>query len=142
MFHIMLSLSSEDRKNPAIEHALKVREAVASSDYYSFFSLHNNCPNLGVFLTGLLVPTMRMRGLRRIAKAYRPSIELSVCLKYLGFGANSIASEEEKGSNKIDNGGESWLISCGGIVEGSRFVTKDSQIHAPATPEDKKNSLI
>eukprot|EP00531_Pseudo-nitzschia_arenysensis_P006272 CAMPEP_0116126990 /NCGR_PEP_ID=MMETSP0329-20121206/6612_1 /TAXON_ID=697910 /ORGANISM="Pseudo-nitzschia arenysensis, Strain B593" /LENGTH=809 /DNA_ID=CAMNT_0003621081 /DNA_START=121 /DNA_END=2550 /DNA_ORIENTATION=- len=142
MFHIMLSLSSEDRKYPAIQHALKVREAVASSDYFSFFSLHNNCPNLGVFLTDLLIPTMRMRGLRRIAKAYRPSIELRVCLKYLGFGADDATSEEAKDSSKIDDEGKSWLISCGGIVEGSRFVTKDSQIHAPATPEDKKNSLI
>eukprot|EP00533_Pseudo-nitzschia_delicatissima_P003636 CAMPEP_0116095264 /NCGR_PEP_ID=MMETSP0327-20121206/9571_1 /TAXON_ID=44447 /ORGANISM="Pseudo-nitzschia delicatissima, Strain B596" /LENGTH=775 /DNA_ID=CAMNT_0003586921 /DNA_START=120 /DNA_END=2447 /DNA_ORIENTATION=- len=149
MFHIMLSLTPEHRNHPAIQHALKVREAVASSDYVGFFSSHKACPNLGVFLTGLLVPTMRMRGLRRIAKAYRPSIDLSVCLQYLGFGDNDVESagdetkiKETDGGGKIDEEGKSWLISCGGVVEGSKFVTKDSQIHAPETPEAKKNSLI
>ena len=151
MFHIMLSLTPKHKRHFAIQHALKVREAVASSDFVGFFALHKVCPNLGVFLSGLLVPTMRMRGLRRIAKAYRPSIDLSVCLQYLGFGDNDINSKEEDDetkiketddSGKIDTEGKSWLISCGGVVEGSKFVTKDSQIHSPETPEAKKNSLI
>ncbi len=153
MFHIMLSLEVQDRKHPAIQHALKVREAVASSDYFWFFRLHKSCPNLGVFLTDLLVPTMRLRGLRRISKAYRPSIELSVCLQYLGFSSgkkhgDQSGSEENTGDDdgRNDTGktcetGKSWLLSCGGVVEGSKFITKDSDIHAPNT-DAKKNSLI
>jgi hypothetical protein len=155
MFHIMLSMTSKERNQPAIRHALKVREAIASSDYFKFFRLHKSSPNLGVFLTNLLVPTMRMRGLRRIAKAYRPSVELSVCLQYLGFGdsdsevqsnskeAGDETKIDERSSNsgKINEEGKSWLISCGGVIEGSKFVTKDSEIHAPNT-ENAKNSLI
>ena len=146
MFQIMLSLKEQDREHPAIQHALKVREAVASSDYFWFFRLHKSSPNLGVFLTDLLVPTMRLRGLRRIAKAYRPSIELIVCLQNLGFGnSDQLGSGEtagdDDGSGKIDEEGKSWLLSCGGVVEGSRFITKDSDIHAPNT-DTKKNSLI
>jgi hypothetical protein len=148
----MLSLSSKERNFPAIRHALKVREAVASSDYFWFFRLHKSSPNLGVFLTDLLVPTMRMRGLRRIAKAYRPSIELSVCLQYLGFGDYDVDSsskeanggkigERNNDSGKIDEEGKSWLMSCGGVIEGSKFITKDSEIHSPDT-ENTKNSLI
>jgi len=157
MFHIMLSMTSKERNHPAIRHALNVREAIASSDYFTFFRLHKSSPNLGVFLTNLLVPTMRMRGLRRIAKAYRPSVELSVCLQYLGFGdgesdvqSNSKEIDDEtkiderssNNSGKIHEEGTSWLISCGGVIEGSKFVTKDSEIHAPNTAENTKNSLI
>lgn len=156
MFHIMLSLTLQDRKHPAIQHALKVREAVASSDYYWFFRLHKSCPNLGVFLTDLLVPTMRLRGLRRIAKAYRPSIELIVCLQFLGFGCkNDVDQSTSSGANgdeattggtmndsgAVDDEGKSWLLSCGGVVEGSKLITKDSDIHVPNT-DTKKNSLI
>jgi len=143
MLNIMLSLTAKERENPAVSHALKVREAIASSDYFWFFRLHKSSPSLGVFLTGLLVPTMRMRGLRRIAKAYRPSIDLSDCLKYLGF-LDNIESTSSTGRNDYKTyieEGKSWLISCGGIIEGSNFVTKDSQIHAPDA-EITKNSLI
>jgi len=145
MFHIMLSLTSKERNHPAICHALKVREAIASSDYFWFFRLHKSSPNLGFFLTELLVPIMRMRGLRRIAKAYRPSIELSACLQYLGFRNGSIESSSSKeigsDSGKVDEEGKSWLISCGGVIEGPTFITKDSEIHAPDT-KSTKNSLI
>jgi len=152
MLNIMLSLTPKERVHPVINHALKVREAFASSDYHGFFRLHKSSPNLGVFLTELLVPTMRMRGLRRIAKAYRPSIELSLCLQRLGFCDDDIefrsktiddksnCQKIDKDSGKIEEG-KSWLISCGGVIEELKFVTKDSVIHAPDT-ETTKNSLI
>lgn len=153
MFHIMLSLSPKERDHPAIHHALKVREAVAFSDYFWFFRLHKTSPNLGVFLTELLVPTMRLRGLRRIAKAYRPSVEAHVCLRQLGFCNDEVVSgEDEKDgdgpksdngfSGKIDEEGKSWMISCGCVIDGATFVTKDSNIHAPEVKDKKKNSLI
>jgi hypothetical protein len=142
MFHIMLSLNQTQRDHPAISHALHVREAVACSDYFNFFrSLRHQCPNLGSFLTDLLVPFMRMRGLRRIAKAYRPSIELLVCLNYLGFvkDCNNDSQDDDDGIQR----GKEWMISCGAVVESEdegRFVTKDSHIHEPVIT--KKNSLI
>jgi len=157
MYHIMLSLTPTERKHPAINHALKVREAVALSDYFWFFRLHKTSPNLGIFLTELLVPTMRLRGLRRIAKAYRPSIDLNVCFEQLGFCDQNHGSCADNGETTIDDGGatndgkdggkmmedaKSWLISCGGIIDASKFLTKDSDIHAPVTKDAKKNSLI
>lgn len=118
MFQIMLSLSPSQKTHPAILHALQVREAVAFNDYLWFFRLHKRSPNLGRFLTGLMVPTIRMRGLRRIVKAYRPSFELNVCLQYLGF----------ESSDECDDEGKNWLISCGCVVEGSTIVTKDTEV--------------
>eukprot|EP00536_Pseudo-nitzschia_multiseries_P004327 jgi/Psemu1/237550/estExt_Genewise1.C_710045 len=178
MYHIMLSLTASERNDPAISHALKVREAVALSDYFWFFRLHKTSPNLGIFLTELLVPTVRLRGLRRIARAYRPSIDLDVCFTQLGIldhqthddacmnmnmnmnananentdggenkkavndGAKNDGRDNSDGGKMIMEEAKSWLISCGGVIEGSKFITKDSDIHAPVTKDAKRNSLI
>jgi SAC3 family protein LENG8/THP3 len=143
LLHILLSLIQSQRANPAISHALKVREAVAVGDYLAFFRLHNETPNLGTFLTNLLVPTMRLRALRRMAKAYRPSLELRVCLEHLGFISNYTATDiEDEDGPTIDalKTGHEWLVSCGCVINGQEFMTKDSVIHEPAATT--KNSLI
>jgi len=126
MFKIMLSLNDEQRQHPAIEHALEVRECMALGYYLKFFRLHDLTPNLGDKLTSRIVPTMRMRGLRRMAKAYRPTLDIRVCTEHLGFD-----SMEE---------GKDWLVRCGCVLDGPKILMKDSEIHEPG--EDKKNSLI
>jgi hypothetical protein len=63
-----------------------------------------------------------------MAKAIRPSFDLIVCLHQLGF------KEDE-----MDEGKE-WLKRCGGIINDTDFVTKDSEIHEPQS--NKSNSLI
>ena len=131
LFKIMLSLTSDQMKHhPAIAHACKVREAVALGDYLSFFRLHEASPNLGHYLTDRIVPTMRFRALQRVAKAYRPSVELKFCLQQVGF-VDSPSSLVE---------GKDWLTRCGCVLEGEEFMTKDSDIHEPEA--DTKNSLI
>jgi hypothetical protein len=50
LFKIMSQLTGDQRKNPFVSHALKVRIAVADNDYHAFFRLRNNCPNHGVHL--------------------------------------------------------------------------------------------
>jgi hypothetical protein len=137
MFQIMLSLTPTQRTHPAILHALQVREAVAFNDYLWFFRLHKTSPNLGGYLTGLMVPTMRMRGLRRIVKAYRPSFELNVCLQHLGF---VLGDSPNDGSRKDVEEGRNWLTSCGCVIEGSTVIAKDSDLHEPT--ETKSCSLI
>ena len=128
IFKILLSLSPDQTRDPAISHACKVREAVAVGDYLAFFRLHKDVPNLGKYLMDRIAPTMRYRALQRMAKAYRPSVDLSFCLQNLGFVESSSVA------------GKEWLTSCGGIIEGTEFMTKDSVIHEPKT--DTKNSLI
>ncbi|KAL3943048.1 MAG: hypothetical protein SGBAC_002867 [Bacillariaceae sp.] len=126
MLKIMLSLSDDQRQHPAIEHALEVRECMALGNYLKFFRLHDLTPNLGDKLTSRIVPTMRLRGLRRMAKAYRPTVGLRVCTEHLGFD-----SMEE---------GKDWLVRCGCVLDGPKILMKDSVVHEPG--EDKKNSLI
>jgi SAC3 family protein LENG8/THP3 len=142
MFHIMLSLSPKQKEDAAISHALQVREAVACSDYYRFFRLlRGKSPNLGIFLTNLLVPTMRMRGLHRMAKAYRPSIDVNVCLEHLGFVEDDGIDDADDDSEDDYKHGKEWMVACGAVLtDAGLFVTKDSDIHEPVVT--KKNSLI
>ena len=164
MLQLLRSISQRQQRNEnAISHALQVREAVAFGDYLSFFRLHTATPNLGMYLTSLLVPMMRVRALRRMAKAYRPSLDVSVCLAHLGFStgtattaeaavdtektsANSTATagdDAEKSSMippDVMKRGEDWLVSCGCVIDGKVFLTKDSTIHEPISAT--KNSLI
>lgn len=113
---------------PALEHALQVREAVATSDYLQFFRLHKDVPNLGDRLTQRIAPTMRLRALKRITKAFRPSLDLTVCTDWLGLGS-------------IDEC-RRWIESCGGLTSESIFLTTESDgaVHEPR--QDKTNSLI
>jgi len=136
MCHIMRSLTPKEKNHPAIQHALNVREAIAFSDYYFFFRLHQLSPNLGTFFTNFLVPNIRFRTLKRIAKAYRPSIELSFCLDQLGFLKECESHEDRNIDVEV---GKSWLSSCGCILDKDKLITKDSVIHPPDT---KKSSLI
>ena len=129
LFHLMLSLTIDQRKHPAIVHALQVREAVAVGDYLQFFRLHNTAPNLGGYLTNHMVATMRLRGLRRMAKAYRPSVELDFLLLQLGFTTSTTFDE-----------GKEWLIKSGCVVDGNQVITKDSVIRE--ADSRKPNSLI
>ena len=126
MFKILLQLTPGQKNNPAIAHALKTREAMTSGDYIQFFRIHKDSPGLSRSLTDLMVPTMRMRGLRRMVKAYRPSLGISIFKGHLGFDSIGECSK--------------FLVRCGCVVEGSNCSTKDSDVHEPL--EEKKNSLI
>jgi len=133
MFKIMLSLTSEQHKNPAIEHALKVRVACTDVDYHAFFCLRRKCPNLGSYLLDRIVPGMRHKALQRICKAYRPLVPVGFCLRELGF---SLEKESD-----LDFG-RKWLLSCGCVLneDGSEIKAKETVVRESDT-EDKK-SLI
>jgi hypothetical protein len=73
-----------------------------------------------------------------MVKAYRPSVELDVCLQHLGLDVGT-AAEVETGPTAMTDGTE-FLMSCGVLVKDGLVLTKDSEVHEPVT--DKKNSLI
>jgi hypothetical protein len=132
LFHLLLSLTPEQKQDAAIQHALKVRVSVADWDYHLFFGLIKGSPNLGVRLMDRIVPYMRHTALQIICKAYRPAVETAYCLQELGFEDNNYNLEF----------GRKWLVSCGCVLseDGSQFITKDSVIHESHLEE--KQSLI
>jgi len=133
LFKIMLSLTKEQREDPAIKHALKVRVAVADVDYHAFFRLYQHCPNLGRYLMDKIVPVLRYLALQRICKAYRPTVEVDFVLDELGFKTEKSTDLEH---------GRKYLISCGCVLneDNSELLTKDTTIHESDLEE--KKSLI
>ena len=133
MLNLMLSLTASQRKDPAIQHALQVRAAVADVDYHKFFRLNETSPNLGDKLMGLMVPTVRHLALQRICRAYRPVAEVSHVLQEIGLPTTSAKALED---------GKTFLLSCGCVLndDGSEIMTKDSTVRESDLQE--KSSLI
>jgi hypothetical protein len=129
LFQLMLSLSPEQKQDPAVRHALKVRESVADWDYHLFFGLYKKSPNLGVHLMDRIVPHMRHTAMQIICRAYRPAVETDFCLQEVGLDGNL-------------EFGRIWLASCGCVLskDGGQIETKDSVVHESDLEE--KQSLI
>lgn len=70
MYNVLSVVTSALRKNDGVAHALAVREAVAMNDYHRFFKLYVDAPNMAGYLMDPMVPTIRLRALRAICKAY------------------------------------------------------------------------
>lgn len=115
---------------PAINHALRVRKAVAMTDYHFFFSLYKTTPNLGQHIMQKLLKTMRVEALCRIIKAYRPTISLSFILGELIFDT--------------DEDGVAFLQACGVIFtpNGAEVACKESSVDASGLDADAPNSLL
>jgi SAC3 family protein LENG8/THP3 len=131
LFKIMTGLSSDERCDPAIHHALQVRVAVADMDYNKFFQLRKACPNLGMHLMDLIVPGMRYNAILRICNAYRPSVEVKFVLSELGFGS----------PDDMDRGA-SWLSSCGCVLSDDKTTWNTKETVVRESDLVDKNSLI
>ena len=130
LLKIMITLTPEQRDDPVIAHALRVRVAYTSGDYHLFFQLRKGCSNHGQHLMDRMVPSMRFSALQRICRAYRPTVEVQFALQELGF--------PESASDL----GKAWLQSCGCLLndDETQILAKDSVIHE-SDMEDKQ-SLI
>lgn len=65
----LCELTPEHKKDPAVAHALKVREAMNLSDWRLFFKLYSTVPNKGIFLMNRFAPDVRILALQQIVKA-------------------------------------------------------------------------
>ncbi|KAG0374484.1 hypothetical protein BGX24_010337 [Mortierella sp. AD032] len=83
---MLASLTPSQKHDPAVKHALKVRTALASSNYHALFKLYVTAPNMGGYLMDQFVERERVEAMKMICKAYRPNIEVSFLSSTLGFG--------------------------------------------------------
>lgn len=132
LFNIMLSLTPGQRQDSFISHALKVRAAVAEYDYHAFFRLLKESSRHGACLMKYMVPKVRHWALRRVCKAYRPSVPTEHVLQELGFDIE-----------KDVDFGKKWLVSCGVVLSenGDVVLAKDSVVRESDLTE-KASSLI
>ncbi|KAG0286456.1 hypothetical protein BGZ96_009441 [Linnemannia gamsii] len=82
---MLASLTPSQKHDPAVKHALKVRTALASSNYHALFKLYISAPNMGGYLMDQFVERERVEAMKMICKAYRPNIEVSFLKGTLGF---------------------------------------------------------
>ncbi|KAI1316751.1 hypothetical protein EDD11_009489, partial [Mortierella claussenii] len=66
---VIRSLTAAQKEDSAVKHALQVRTAVGSSNYYSLFTLYQNAPNMSGFLMDQFVDRERIQAMARICMA-------------------------------------------------------------------------
>jgi SAC3/GANP family len=83
---LLKSLAQEELAHAYIQFAVQARAAYISNNYYSFFTaLRPTAPcHLG-YMMDLLAHKLRLRSLRIIADAIRPSVPLSALASMLGY---------------------------------------------------------
>jgi len=82
---LMAELKPHTWRDPAVAHALDVREAMALNDYRNFLRLYARVPNMGAYIMDLFVDKVRLSTLKIMCKAYRPTVLVEFLQKGLGF---------------------------------------------------------
>ena len=63
-------LTTEEKADPAIRHALLIRSAWALSNYHTFFQLYLSAPNMSGYLLDLFVQRERVQALKAMVKSW------------------------------------------------------------------------
>jgi hypothetical protein len=63
-------LTTAEKDQRAIKHALSVRSALALGNYHKFFQLYLDVPNMGAYLMDMFVKRERLAALANLCKAY------------------------------------------------------------------------
>lgn len=69
MNDILADLTSAEKNDPSIKHALDARSALALGNYHRFFQLYLLTPNMGAYLMDMFVSRERLAALSNICKA-------------------------------------------------------------------------
>lgn len=85
-------LTSEQKSNQCVLHALNVQRALSMGNYHLFFSLYNTVPNMGGYIMDHFVERERIRALLVMAKSYI-SVPLVFIVNELAFENVSEALE-------------------------------------------------
>lgn len=68
MNNALADLTQADKTMEGVQHALKVRAAVASGNYHRFFKLWQDTPKMGAYLLDKCVPRQRLAALAAICR--------------------------------------------------------------------------
>ncbi|KAF4552847.1 SAC3/GANP-like protein 2 [Elsinoe fawcettii] len=85
MNDLLADLTSTDKQNLAIKHALEVRSTLARGNYHKFFKLYEDPPNMGGYLMDMFVDRERIAAMATICRAYKPDLKVSFLTSELSF---------------------------------------------------------
>jgi hypothetical protein len=66
---VLTELTTAEKEDPAIKHALDARSALALGNYHKFFRLYLETPNMGAYLMDMFVVRERLAALANLCKA-------------------------------------------------------------------------
>lgn len=90
---VLADLTTAEKQEPAIKHALDVRSALALGNYHKFFRLYLDTPNMGAYLMDMFVVRERLAALSNLCKAYKPDVTLRFVTEELGFESDGDAAQ-------------------------------------------------
>ncbi|EPQ66539.1 Bgt-5100 [Blumeria graminis f. sp. tritici] len=113
---MLADLTTAEKEEVPIKHALDVRSALALGNYHKFFRLYLDTPNMGAYLMDMFVVRERLAALSNICKAYVPDVKLRFITEELGFESDSDAAQfvcDHNGQHLIEEKLGSLLILTG-----------------------------
>lgn len=77
----------KNKKNLSFEinHAIQVMKSLNEPNYFNFFKLYKNAPNMGKYLIEPFIPRLRIKGLLYLAYGYFSEVPIDVIVEKLGF---------------------------------------------------------
>lgn len=90
---VLADLTTAEKEEKAIKHALDVRSALALGNYHRFFRLYLDTPNMGAYLMDMFVVRERLAALSNICRAYKPDVKLRFITEELGFESDGDAAQ-------------------------------------------------
>lgn len=91
---MLKQLTPDEKQEPALDHALKVRHALSQGNYGRFFKLYRVAPNMGASLIDVFIDKIRVLSLRNLAVGFvATGLELNYLSKTLAFASTE---ESEK----------------------------------------------
>ncbi|EWY96631.1 hypothetical protein FOYG_05267 [Fusarium oxysporum NRRL 32931] len=89
----LADLTTAEKGEKPIKHALEVRSSLALGNYHKFFQLYLDTPNMGAYLMDMFVVRERLAALCNICKAYKPDVKLRFITEELGFESDADAAQ-------------------------------------------------
>ncbi|KUJ16591.1 GANP/Nin1/mts3/eIF-3 p25 family protein [Mollisia scopiformis] len=105
---VLADLTTAEKEEKAIKHALGVRSALALGNYHRFFRLYLETPNMGAYLMDMFVVRERLAALANICRSYKPDVSIRFIAEELGF-----ESDHQAGQFIVDYNGQDLLEEKG-----------------------------
>ncbi|CZR67762.1 related to leucine permease transcriptional regulator [Phialocephala subalpina] len=113
---VLADLTTAEKEEKAIKHALDVRSALALGNYHRFFRLYLDTPNMGAYLMDMFVVRQRLAALANMCKAYKPDVTLRFITEELGFESDGDAAQficDYNGQTLLEEKGDSLRFLSG-----------------------------
>ncbi|KAI1264089.1 SAC3/GANP/Nin1/mts3/eIF-3 p25 family-domain-containing protein [Xylariaceae sp. FL1019] len=86
-------LTTTEKEELAVKHALNVRSALALGNYHKFFQLYLDVPNMGAYLMDMFIKRERLAAMSNLCKAFKPELKLRYVTEELAFESDAEAAQ-------------------------------------------------